>query len=488
MPFSCMPLKRSIRDVGYAAVDVYTTGNRVGLWKIIILLLTCGLLSFILSSLLFLYLFYTLGYETAVSGGIAGCFGILLTTALFLSNQVRCIGILFMISCFMKMSRKLLLTIGITYVLLKNIQNTLENLTGLIRSMICNLQAKKAAIVLTPLDNYVKMLKWVGDALGKVNDLGVVKFDSKLQISTRVESDKFREKLFDAEKNLNETARYVHSVMSTVVSVAHRMFPVISFLFLMIFIGLHIRKYCSDMKYENMFISSKFVCFDAKQRVEGRPHVLPLTPDEEKIYISIPSLRPTTQEGKSMVKFGIPVLSHFVAWVIFISVDALMYYFVDIVTTQLSELEPFNIPLILNVKVTKTILGIPSNDEDHSKDFSYSVTLFEKNCLPKPKLLLSNSIVPLAVILVALLIMAMMAAKLTQLRLMVCERFFSIYADDRVKHLHAKILRRRSKKKGADANDSDLRPLDLFKPHFWCPLLFRRKEDGSPKDSSVSVA
>lgn len=88
------------------------------------------------------------------------------------------------------------------------------------------------------------------------------------------------------------------------------------------------------------------------------------------------------------------------------------------------------------------------------------MTLFEKKCLPKPKLLLSNSVVPLAAILLTLLIMALMAAKAAQLRLMVCERFFSTAAEERVEYLHAKILRKRLKKRKVKDNCS-LRSLYL---------------------------
>lgn len=75
------------------------------------------------------------------------------------------------------------------------------------------------------------------------------------------------------------------------------------------------------------------------------------------------------------------------------------------------------------------------------------MTLFEKKCLPKPKLLLYNSVIPLAVILLTLLAIALMAAKVTQLRFMVCEHFFSTAAEARIEYLHTKILRKRLKEK-----------------------------------------
>uniref|UniRef100_A0A3Q0R178 Dendritic cell-specific transmembrane protein-like domain-containing protein n=1 Tax=Amphilophus citrinellus TaxID=61819 RepID=A0A3Q0R178_AMPCI len=400
-----------------------------------------------------LFSFFSLNVSVllAVAGGIAACFGTLLSVALFLSKRVRCLVTLFVISIFMKKSRNLLLTAGTSLVVLKNIRNTLENLSLLIRSMICNLKAKKASIT-APFTNYVQMLKWIGDMLKGVTNLGVVKFDSQLNVSPRLESEELRWRLAEAEQRLNETVKYAQALMNTVFSVSSRMFPAISFLMLMMFIALHIKRYCKDTKYKNRFISSKFVHFDEKQKAEGKPHVLPLTPEEEKLYTFIPSARPTAREGKAVVKFGIPVVSHFVAWVIFITVDALLYYFVDIVTTSHRGL------IHLSLQGIATLIGVPLGQENHEKDFSYSVTLFEKQCLPKPKLLLYNSVVPLTAILLTLLIMALMATKVSQLRLMVCEQFFPTAAEVRVESLHSKILRKRFKMR-KEKNDCRLRSL-----------------------------
>ncbi|KAM9309906.1 dendritic cell-specific transmembrane protein isoform 2-T2 [Pholidichthys leucotaenia] len=349
MLLSWITVKQSLKDVTCLAVDVFTTGNMDGFRRTAILLFTCCLSSLLLSSLLLLYLLFSLDYMLAVAGGIAACFGTLLTVALFLSKRVRCLGTLFIISIFMKKSRNLLLTTGTSLLVLKNVRNTLENLSLLVRSMICNLKAKKESIT-APFSNYVKMLKWIGDMLKGLTDLGVVKLDSHLKVSPRVESEKFMWTLAEAEQNLNQTVKYAQSVMNTVSSVTDRLFPAVSFLLLMMFIALHIKRYCKDVKYKNRFISSRFVQFDEKQKAEGRPHILPLTSKEEKLYTPILSPCPTARERKAMLKFGIPVMSHFVTWVIFIGVDALLYCFVDVITTRLSELEPFHIPLLMSIK------------------------------------------------------------------------------------------------------------------------------------------
>uniref|UniRef100_A0A3Q2FQ05 Dendrocyte expressed seven transmembrane protein n=1 Tax=Cyprinodon variegatus TaxID=28743 RepID=A0A3Q2FQ05_CYPVA len=437
-------VKQCFDETVSQALDVFTTGEKTNWRRTFLLILTCIISSLLLSSLLLLYLLFAVDYELTVAGWITGCFGISLTVSLFLSNRVRCLATLFVISIFMKKSRNLLLTAGTSLVVLKNIKNTLRNLHLLTKSMICNLKAKKASIV-APFSNYVKMLEWIGGILKGVTDLGVVNLDSKLKVSPSIESEVFRLKLSEAEQKLNETVKYVQSVMETMSSVTDKTFPAVSFLVLMMFIAVRIKKYCKDMKYKNSFISRKFVVFDEKQKAEGKPHVLPLTSKEEKLYKFIPSARPTISEGKAIMKFGAPVLSHFVAWTLFITMDAVLYYFVDIITKKLSELKPFNVPLILNFKGIATLIGVPIDEENHQMDFSYSVTLFERRCLPEPELLFYTSVVPLSAILITLLIMAIMAAKTSQLRLMVCERFFSHASDARVEFLHRKILRKRLK-------------------------------------------
>ncbi|XP_077454141.1 dendritic cell-specific transmembrane protein [Stigmatopora argus] len=465
-----MTVIRGLIDMRILAVDVFTSCNREGFRRTTVLLFTCVFPSLIFSALLLLYLLYTLTCDAAVSTGIAALHGVVLTFALFLSHRLRCMLTLLVISLFTKKSRSLLLTAGTSVVVLGNIRNTLENITDLVRSVICNLRAKQASVV-APFRKYVDMLKWLANLLQGVTDLKVVNLDSQLKISPKVDLKHFQERLNQAELKLNQSVKYAVTFINMVSSVKEHVYPTLSLLVLMIFIALHIRNYCSDKMYKNNFISSKFTHFDKKQKAEGKQHVLPLTSEEEKLYPCLPSFRPTAREGKALVKFGIPIISHLVAWVIFITVDALFYYIVVIITTKLSELEPFQVPLLLSLKGVATLIGVQLSEENHQKDFSYSMTLFESQCLPKPKLLLNNTLVPLTTILLTLLIMAPLAAKMVQMRLMVCEKFYCKAAEERIKYLHAKILRKRLKKR-RDKENSNTSTLLITKLHFWCPLLF----------------
>uniref|UniRef100_A0A8C8C671 Dendritic cell-specific transmembrane protein-like domain-containing protein n=1 Tax=Oncorhynchus tshawytscha TaxID=74940 RepID=A0A8C8C671_ONCTS len=396
-----------------------------------VLLIICLTFSLILSSFLLLYLLYVLQYGLMVAAGIAGSCWVAVGASLFLSKRVRCFGVLFVLSCGMRQGRNVLITAGTSLVVLKHVQNTLENITGLSRSMVCNLQAKRVSIDTTPLCNYVRMLRWVGDVLRAFTDFGVAELVSDLEVTSRGDSEKLRERLVEAERTLNGTAKSIWAAVDTLSSVSQRLFPAFSFLLLMGFTVLHLRRYCHNKKYENVYITRMFINFDEKQKAEGRPPVLPLTPKEARRYITIPSPRLRATEGKAILKFSFPVFTHCLAWVLFIGVDVLMFWFVEVIRTRL-----------------------------HERDFSYQVSIFEKSCLPKPRLVLYDSILPLVVLLAALLSMSLMSAKLTQIRLVVCEQFFSTNAEERVEFLHAKILKKRSRKEGnRKAEESSLRSL-----------------------------
>lgn len=96
-------------------------------------------------------------------------------------------------------------------------------------------------------------------------------------------------------------------------------------------------------------------------------------------------------------------------------------------------------------------MGQQIQNNVQEEDFSFSVTLFERECLPTPELLLHTSVVPLAVILAILVIMVLVVSKVAQLRLLVCEQFFPIAAEARVEYLHARILKKRLKTRPPNA-------------------------------------
>uniref|UniRef100_A0A3P8XJL1 Dendritic cell-specific transmembrane protein-like domain-containing protein n=1 Tax=Esox lucius TaxID=8010 RepID=A0A3P8XJL1_ESOLU len=421
------------------AADLYTENIRQGWRDRSILFITCLAFSLVLSSTLLFYLFYILQCNLPVAIGISGSCWIVVGASLFLYKVLRCYTVLFVLSCGMRQGRNLLIAAGTSLVFLKNVQNTLENVTGLTNSMVCNLKAKTLSLNTTPLSNYVRMLKWVGRVLGEFTDFGLVELKSDLEVTSGADSEALRVKLAGAAGTLNGTAESMRVTVAMLSSMGQKLFPALSVVLLMGLTVVHLKRYRFNKKYENRYITRTFIRFDEKQKAEGRPHVLPLTPKEARRYITIHSTRFTASGWKDILKFSVPVITHSLAWVFFIGVDVLTFRFVE---------------------DDMTLIGVPISKDIQRRDFSYKVSLFEKKCLPNPRLLLWDSILPLVGILTPLLIMALMSAKLTQIRLMVCQQFFSTNADERAEYLHAKILRKRSRReRKGKAEESSLRSL-----------------------------
>ncbi|XP_031432887.1 dendritic cell-specific transmembrane protein isoform X1 [Clupea harengus] len=467
-------LKGTLRQVWSVFVRLFTADSPDSWRNKVLLSAFCLALSVLLSCLLFLGLCYSLKYETAVSAGVAVAFCGGSTIALSLSQNVRCFAVLVLISCGLKQIRNLLTAAGTSLVVLWNVRNTLENLRGLAKSLLCNLEAKKILVDLAPLSNYVQMLRWVGGQLKHFTDFGAGELRSEFKLSASADSVVFKQKLSEAKQVLNQTAVSALAAMNMTSSVAQKLLPALGILLLVLLTARYVKKYRTDRGFQNIFITDALLRYDEQQRAEGKPSIFPLTEKEKKRYISIPSSRPSAKEGKAMLKFGFPVFTNLLIWLFFIGIDALVYWLIGVLRTRLEELEPFQIPVIMHLKEDKSVIGIPIHVDRERRDYSYNLTLFEQKCLPEPRLMLYST-VPLLVILTLLTCLSLLSAKLTQLRLLVSERFFSEHAAERARHLHQKILRKRNKWKVGNLK-GELATL-VKQAQFWCPILFGRQQD-----------
>ncbi|XP_076158049.1 dendritic cell-specific transmembrane protein-like [Alosa pseudoharengus] len=417
-------------------VRLFTTDHRTGCRDVSLHFLSCFLFSLLLGSLLLLGLRFSLQYSLLVCGVISGCAVLLLTSSLFVSQRVRCFALLFLISCALQQGRNLLLAAGMGLVLLWNVSNTFQNLHRVAQSIVCNLenQVHLPDAPSSPLQTQVNMIRETCKRMEHFLDFGVVSFGVDIRVSGHAESEEAQEKLQEATQMLNATAEKAEAIYDTVSTIGNRVAPGISVLILALMTILFLKMHRQNKRYLNSYITPEFVRYDEQQRAEGRPHVLPLTKKEAKRHPSIPSARPTLIDGMSVLTFFIPVVVQLLTWSALIGLDALLYWIIQTVNRHMRQFRPIDVPLRV------TLNGSP-------KTFSYSIEMFKKECLPQPTILLSQSLAPLSVILVVLAIMGLLSPKFLQAKILLIERFYGDSSADRVQHLHAKIVRKRSKKK-----------------------------------------
>lgn len=344
-------LKRTLLQVWSGIVQLFTADSPDSLRDKLLLSTACFALSTVLSLLLFLGLCYSLKYEAVVSVVVAISFSIASTVALSVSQSVRCFAVLVLMSCGLKQTRNLLIAAGTSLVVLWNVQNTLQNLRGLAKSLLCNLEAKKVMVDLSPLSNYVQMLRWVGAQLKHFTDFGVVNSQSDFKLDASADSLEFQQKLSEAKQVLNQTAMSTLVAINTASSVAQKLLPAVGILLLVLFTARYVKKYRTSKGFQNVFITSALIRYDKQQQAQSKPSIFPLTDEERKRYIAIPSSRPSAKEGKVMLKFAMPVLTNLLIWVFFIGIDTLVYWIIVILRTRLEELEPFEVPVIMHLMV-----------------------------------------------------------------------------------------------------------------------------------------
>lgn len=345
-------LKASLKTTSSRICSLYTTKSKMSWSEKFLLFTSCLITSFILAVFFLLGLRFPLNFGIEVSVAITAVFWLCITLAMWFFPNVRCFGILFLMSISLKQGKKQLLTAGTTVVIFLNIRNTLMNLKGLAKSLVCNLEEKLVAIDLAPLSNYIRMLKWVASELknGLINVFGGY-YHTDFKLKPTVHSGEFTKKISEAQRTMNKTAESVLVVIDGLSSIGKQISPVLGVIILIIATALYLKRFRVNKKQKNVFITKKFLKYDESQRLQGKPSVLPLTKKESKRYIIVPSAHLTKQDVKAMLKFSISIVTHSMAWLFFIGLDALVYWIISVLSKRLEELKPLHVPVLLKVEV-----------------------------------------------------------------------------------------------------------------------------------------
>lgn len=223
---------------------------------------------------------------------------------------------------------------------------------------MCNLEKKKDLLESSPLQNYIRMIKWVKEKLEMFSNLGIVKFETQLQVYHTLDSSDLRNKLQQARADLKVRAERVEEVLALVAFVWKMVAPLLGTVLLVVFVVLFLRKFSRHERYKNVYITRRFVQFDERQKVLGKPHVLPLSKEEAGRYIFIPSAKPSVKEAWPVARFFIPVSTYILCWLLIMGLDKLLHWTISIISKQLMTLEPFCIPLKLSISVSIAALRV----------------------------------------------------------------------------------------------------------------------------------
>ncbi|KAM9626625.1 dendritic cell-specific transmembrane protein isoform 1-T2 [Trichechus inunguis] len=383
---------------------------------------------------------------------------------LYCSKHARCFTLLFFLSCGLREGRKALIAAGTGIVIFGHVENIFHNFKGLLDSMTCNLKAKSFSIHYPLLKRYVEAIQWIyglAPSLSLFENLVSWKHTLVVLLSSPSEAVKAQ---------LNDTRGEVLSVMDPMMTTAEvlsslgqRLFTITGLLLVLLRTGLFMKRFLGPRgsKFENIYITRQFVQFDERERLQQRPCVLPLSKKERKTHVVVPSFCLTPKERKNLGLFFLPILTHLYIWVLFAAIDYVLYRLIFSLSKHFQSLPELKVHLKLHTE--------EQGPQSVINDSSFYISLFESSCIPKPKLLLSKTWVPLIIILVILVVLGLLSSTLMQLKILVSTSFYPSVERERIQYLHAKLLKKRSEQLPGEVKKK--MSLYLTKIHFWLPVL-----------------
>uniref|UniRef100_A0A8D0TW56 Dendrocyte expressed seven transmembrane protein n=1 Tax=Sus scrofa TaxID=9823 RepID=A0A8D0TW56_PIG len=378
------------------------------------------------------------------------------------SKHARCFILLFFLSCGLREGRNALIATGTGIVIFGHIENIFHNFKGLLDSMTCNLKAKSFSIHFPFLKKYIEAIRWMyglATHLSLFDDL--VSWNQTLAVSFFSPSQALDAQLNNTTDKALGVLYQIVTATEVVSSMGQQLLALMGLLLVLLGTGLFMKRYLDPCgwKFENIYITKQFVRFDERERHEQRPCVLPLNKQERKKYVVIPSFWLTPKDKKNLGLYFLPVLTHLCIWVLFAAIDYLLYWLIFSVSKHFQSLPGLEVHLKLHREAQGT--------QDIIHNSSFNISLFEPNCIPKPKLFLAKIWIPLSIILVILVMLGLLSPFLMQLKILVSASFYPSVQQERVLYLHAKMLKKRTKQPVGGVK----RKQYFTKIHFWLPVL-----------------
>ncbi|KAM8966826.1 dendritic cell-specific transmembrane protein [Pelodytes ibericus] len=440
------------------------------------LLFLCSLLGLAIGAVFFLILHLSSLCSSNVAWSISGSLGVVTSILAFLSRRIRCLSLLFILSCVTNKGRNALIAAGTGIVVLHNVKNILKNLKNLTESLACNLEAKRLSINIYPLDTFVEILNFIHKRSHQffIPVQTLVLFSDTFECKITVSDQDIKTVLNQTNKEIQNASDKISSLLDIASLSGNFIILLLSISFVLLGSWLFLRRFLGahGEKFDNVYITKQFVHYDNCRRLEHSACVLPLSKKEKKDYIIIPSLTIAQNQKKTTWLFFLPVFTNIFLWSLLGFLDFVFYWLIFTIIRHLQEIPPLVVPVSASFYVSiQLIFNIHTLNTKFSDVYNRSIRLylFEPKCFPKPTLSLSDSWIPLSVIIVVLFILGTFSSFLIQVKMLVVMAFYPEKDLKRIRYLHDQILARRSDMAARKAKKSI--STTAFRASFWFPIL-----------------
>ncbi|KAM9307733.1 dendritic cell-specific transmembrane protein [Gastrophryne carolinensis] len=423
--------------------------------------------------------------------------GLTISILAYILKSVRCMSIIFLLTCGMREGRNVLLAVGTSIVIFNNVKNILENLAVMAKSLVCNVDAKRSFANFLfgfYLDLIKSIYRFAKEAIFNPFQ-GFVSLSDNFKCKVTISDDKLQALLTKTKAQIQIVSANLSWWFDIVTFVGHIAFLIIGISIITVRSGLFLRKFLNKPKSHNMYITKSFLEYDERQRRQCAMCVLPLNKKEKKKYIQIPSRNTSQKQRLDMALFFLPILTNILIWSLITFLDFMLYWLILTIGQKLESLDSAEVPITISfsahVRAASSIQnselrvenkserikhsqfhllevkaeGIPTYNMDSKlgnqssklnliylnlwrpqerRPTSFTIVLFEPQCIPKPEISLSASWIPLIIIIAVLFLLGGISAFLIQIKLVVMASFYPEKQLERVRFLHKRILEERS--------------------------------------------
>ncbi|NXP53387.1 DCSTP protein, partial [Heliornis fulica] len=435
----------------------------------------CSAVSFLTSFLLLLGMHCSLALHPLATLLISGFIWISISIVLSCSKYLRCFSVLFLLSCGLQNGRNALITAGTGVVVAGHIQNIFHNLKILADSITCHLEYEQFALI----KYYVEAVQRIYEAAKLSTELSkhIVFLKHEFTPSYSISDGVLKQELNDTKQEIQKVANQISFMLTILPYIGQNVLPIVGIFLASFGTCLFINKFLGShtTKFNNTYITKKFIAFDEHQKQQQRPCLLPLNRKERKDYVTIPSFCLTRKDRKNMQYFFLPVIIHLCIWLLFAAVDYLFYWLFLSVNKHLLEVPDLEIQLSLFQQRNENsfIIGMR---EHVGKTDSFKISLFKHNCIPQPELTLTKTWIQLGVIIFFLIIFGLFSGLLIQLKVFVSTSFYPDTEMKRIHYLHAKLMKKRAKLQEKTGKNMLARRVNFWFPIFKARGAVRKRE------------
>uniref|UniRef100_A0A3B4CQ96 Dendritic cell-specific transmembrane protein-like domain-containing protein n=1 Tax=Pygocentrus nattereri TaxID=42514 RepID=A0A3B4CQ96_PYGNA len=400
-------------------------------FEMLTLILLCVLISSTISTLLFVWMVFSLAYTHFVAGIVTGVSACVMLVLLILVHPVRCVVTVTVPSLGTKQGRKIILSTALLYAITSCVPNITNNMARSLHMMKCS--AGNITHSMLESSNVPKAaLRDIRNNLAALPSIG--SRDYFFNLESDVDVKDMEKRLSQVSESVKADLALLHSTVSQISQIVKK---IIAALFVVLMIGssvVYVNGYLTHIKHDNVYQSHQLM--EALQRVSGD---VTLPRSYKKKLVKTSGARMSAREVKRGLWGLLALLIYALMCGIMLGLDHFVYRSLQSLLAWASDIPDIQatVHVQMTVSTTLTILTYFMKLSDH---FSTECNTTQCNSIMQS--------ICLIVLILRLLSLLLVFAR--RLRRKVCASFYRRREEQRTQYLLWKILDKRERPEGSD--------------------------------------